>query len=166
MEQQSEYFCAGTKSPTGTTKLLVIRYYPDYRNDPERFKVKFPGGTQKPSDIDPVHTLIREMREEVLARDGVVTTQELVFTDELPDHKKHFFLVGFLGNFRSEPMQEESSNGRVERLGVPFYMDVRELWYAIHPGHRAALKAIIRYLAALRSEWAWAAQDLAGELAA
>ncbi len=155
-----------TKSPAGTTQLLVIRYYPDYRNDPGRFKVKFPGGTQKPSDIDPVYTLIREMREEVLARDGVVNAQELVFTNEFPGHKKYFFLVGFLGNFRSEPMEEESSNGRVEHLGVPFYMDVRELWHVIHPGHRAALKAIIYHMAGRRPEWAWAAQDLAEELAA
>lgn len=166
MQQQAQWFSAGTKSPADTTMLLVGRYYPDYEKNPENFQVKFFGETQDPSDIDEVYTLIRGMREEVLARDGVVSSQELVHTIELPGHKKYFFLVGFLGDFRMEPLNEEPHNGRVERLGVPFYLDVRELWHVIHPGHREALRQIIYHLAARRSEWAWAAADLAEELAA
>ncbi|GMU74141.1 MAG: hypothetical protein AMXMBFR44_3400 [Candidatus Campbellbacteria bacterium] len=177
MGSGAEWFCAGTKAPAGKAELLVGRYYPDFKRDPEHFQIKFLGGTQKVTkgvcESTPEETLYREMLEEVLAPGGRVMSCEQIdaATVSLPGHKKCFYLITLEGPLRESDLYEieydvRLKRDRTEKLSPPFYMDVRELWHAIFPGHREALRQIIYYLAARRPEWAWAAADLAEELAA
>ena len=133
--------------------VLVLDYYPDFPRS-TRVDVKFPGGGESQSDgrndQNPVDTLMAEMREEVLQPGGMVTDQELLYTVELPGHSKHFFGFTASGKLRVKSIDEQEDNGRVERLGPPRFMDVRELAKVLFPGHLPGLKALCEHFASSR----------------
>lgn len=169
-EARSNYFCAATIVVGGT--VMVVEYYPDYKERPDEVQLKFPGGKKKPErgDRTPYDTLIAEIEEEVLSDEGGRVTSWIPFHKVIKGggHIQYFCLVvieeGVLRqNLRFED-KEEDERGRVTRelIGVPHFVDVTRLADTIFYSHRSALKALCALFATSNIEFAQAHHALEG----
>ncbi len=108
------WFCATIlyRFINGVLEFCVMKYRPDPINRPDEFHWKFPGGTngEKPEDLNPAATFVREASEEI----GVLvdpSRSELVHTvfkpaaNGRPSHRQYFLKTSsFVGVFRNRPI--------------------------------------------------------------
>jgi len=168
-EVSGNWFCAGTIIKSSS--LLVVDYYPNYKNRPDEVQIKFPGGKKKQNttrfDRNPKDTLFAEIKEEVLLESGKIVSFNPFYKRfesgkiVREDHTKYFSVMQVNGDFRKDPLFEEieiDETGRSfkEKISPPRFEKVEILAKTIFNGHKPALKVLSEIMAVNNEHFMWA----------
>ena len=121
------WFCCGTV--VCNTEVLVIKYFRHYKRYPDRFVYKFPGGSGEGVYCTPATTLEREVRQEVLAPDGKLTSWTPFCRIRKGSHFQYAAILELEGPLREKDYFEdlhttEQEEETLEKLGPPEFVDI------------------------------------------